>query len=98
MTSNQLIMTPAFIEYNIRNFFDTSIDIDIKKDEGLDYEGVQCDFKIISKAQERIFSNENGVFGIHYRKNTGSGLLTIITLPLLDYKLAHKHDEFKSTL
>jgi len=95
MTSNQLIMTPAFIEYNIRDFFDTSIDIDIKKEEGLDYEGVQCDFKIISKAQERIFSNENGVFGIHYRKNTGSGLLTIITLPLLDYKLAHKHDEFK---
>lgn len=93
--NNQLIITPTLIECNIREFFDTSIDIIIKKEEGLDYEGIQCYYKIQSKAQEKIFSNENGDFGIHYRKNTGSGLLTIITLPLLDYKRAHKHDEFK---
>ncbi|MDQ2087926.1 hypothetical protein RBH29_15965, partial [Herbivorax sp. ANBcel31] len=36
-----------------------------------------------------------GSFGVHYRKDTGSGVLTIITLPLLDYKLSYKHDEFK---
>lgn len=93
--SNQLIITPALIECNIREIFDTSIDLIILKEEGLNYEGIQCEYKIESKAQEKIFRNEKGDFGIHYRKDIGSGLLTIITLPLLDYKLSHKHDEFQ---
>lgn len=95
ISSNQLIITPAITEFNIREFFDTSIDLIIVKEEELDYRGIQCEYRIESKAQEKIFSNEKGDFGINYRKDTSSGLLTIITLPLLDYKLSHKHDEFQ---
>ncbi len=92
---NQLIITPALMECNIKDFLDTSLDLIIVKQEGLDYEGIECEYKIESKVQEKIFKNEKGDFGIHYRKDTGSGLLTIITLPLLDYKLSHKHSEFR---
>lgn len=92
--TNQLIITPAVIESNIKDFFETSLDLIIVR-EDLDYEGIQCEYRIESKVQEKIFSNENGDFGINYRKDTSSGLLTIITLPLLDYKLSHKHDLFQ---
>lgn len=52
--SNQLIITPALIECNIREIFDTSIDLIILKEEGLNYEGIQCEYKIESKPQERV--------------------------------------------
>lgn len=92
--NNQLIITPALTEYNLRDFFDISIDLLLLKEE-VDYEGIQCDYRIEGRVQNKIFTSEKGDFGIHYRKDTGSGLITIITLPLLDYKLSHKHDKFK---
>lgn len=93
--NNQLILTPAWKEVNLKDLFNTSVDLKVLKDQELVYEGITCQFKIEGKVQERLFSNEQGNFGIHYRKDTGSGLLTVITLPLLDYKQSHKHNEFR---
>ena len=95
--NNQLIITPALTECNLKDFFDISIDILLLKEE-VNYEGIHCDYRIESIAQDKIFTSSKGVLGIHYRKDTGSGLITVITLPLLDYKLSHKHDEFKKHL
>jgi len=93
--NNQLILTPVWKEMTLKDLFNTSIDLKVVKDQMLVYEGIPCQFKIEGKVQERLFSNEQGNFAIHYRKDTGSGLLTVITLPLLDYKQSYKHDEFR---
>jgi hypothetical protein len=92
---NQLILSPAWKEVSLNDYFDLSLVLKVQREEGLKFEGVECQYKIDGKIQEKFFSNEHGNFGVHYRKDTGSGLLTVITLPLLDYKLSHKHDEFK---
>ena len=93
--SNQLILTPAWKEIDLKDFFDISLKLSIIKASNAKYEGLECDFKIEGKVQDVLFSNDNGVYGSHYRKDTSCGLLTIITLPLLDYKLSHKHNELK---
>lgn len=94
-SDNQLILSPAWKEVSLNDYFDISLGLKVQRDEGLEFEGIECQYKVEGKVQERISANEQGNFGVHYRKDTGSGLLTIITLPLLDYKLSHKHDEFR---
>lgn len=93
ISDNQLILSPAWKEVCLNDYFDISLNLMVLKDECLEFEEIKCQYKIESKVQEKIFSNEQGNFGVHYRKDTGSGLLTIITLPLLDYKLSHLHDK-----
>lgn len=97
-SDNQLILSPAWKEVSLNDYFDLSMVLKVQREEGLEFEGVECQYKIYGKIQEKFFSNEHGNFGVHYRKDTGSGLLTVITLPLLDYKLSHKHDEFRQYL
>ena len=94
-SDNQLILSPAWKEVSLNEYFDLSLGLKVQREKGLEFEGVECQYKIDGKIQEKIFSNEQGNLGVHYRKDTGSGLLTVITLPLLDYKLSHKHDEFR---
>lgn len=94
-SNNQLILSPAWKEVSLNDYFDISLGLKVLKGEDLEYEGIECQYKVEGKVQEKIFTNEKGDFGVHYRKDTGSGLLTVITLPLLDYKLSHKHDEFR---
>ncbi|PGD70272.1 hypothetical protein [Bacillus wiedmannii] len=93
--NNQVMLTPAWKEVNLKDFFDISLDLKVLKGEYLDYKGIECQYKIEGKVQEKLFATEKGDLCIHYRKDTGSGLLTVITLPLLDYKLSHKHEEFR---
>jgi hypothetical protein len=95
VNNNQLILTPAWNEVNLKEFFDMSLDIKVIKGEDLHYKEIACQYKIEGKIQEKLFSNEKGDFCIHYRRSTGSGLLTVNTLPLLDYKLSHMHEEFR---
>ncbi|MUL33946.1 hypothetical protein [Priestia megaterium] len=96
--SNQLILTPAWRELNLKDFFNISVDLKVLKSEDLDYKEIECQYKIEGKIQEKLFVSDKGNFCIHYRKDTGSGLLTVITLPLLDYKLSHMHEKFEQLL
>lgn len=93
--NNQLILTPAWNEVNLKDFFDMSLDIEVIKGKDLNYKGIECQYKIQGKIQEKLFASDKGYFCIHYRRDTGSGLLTVNTLPLLDYKLGHLHEEFR---
>src|SRR5699024_3701108 len=79
---NQLILSPAWKEIRLNDYFNISLDLNVLRDEGLEFKGIGCQYKVEGKVQEKIFSNEQGIFGVHYRKDIGSGLLTIITLPL----------------
>jgi len=92
---NQLILTPSWIEMNLRDFFYSSLDINISKTVD-NYEGIPVGFLIDTTVKEIIFQQNEKKFGIHYRKNTGSGLITVVTLPLLDYKLIQFADKLKN--
>jgi hypothetical protein len=48
--------------------------------------------------KDKLFEQDGNIFGVNYRKNTGVGLVTVVTLPLLDYKLFHLQDKFKGIL
>lgn len=91
---NQLVLTPAWIEMNLKDIFHSSVDIKICRVDG-SFDEVPVGYEIETYAKEVVFQQDGKCFGIHYRKNTVSGLITVVTLPLLDYKLIQFEDKFK---
>ena len=96
--TNQLILLPPWIEIDLSKIFNTSINIKIIKEEWVIYEDIECDFKIEGKFQDVSYYSGKFVLGANYRKDTGSGMLTMLTLPLLDYKLAGNHERLRQIL
>jgi hypothetical protein len=91
---NQLILTPSWTEMNLKEILYPSVDIKISRIEG-NYQGISVDFIIKTTAKDVVFQQNGKKFGIHYRKNTGTGLITVVTLPLLDYKMIQLEDKLK---
>lgn len=91
---NQLILTPAWIEMDLKDIFNSSIDIKIHKAE-VSFDEIPVGYAIDTLVKDIVFQQDGKCFGIHYRKNTGAGLITVVTLPLLDYKLIRFEDKFK---
>ena len=85
-SNNQLILTPTWIEMNLKNFFDSSIDILITKTDS-SFDKISVGYKIEATVKDTIFQQDGKIFGVNYRRNTGTGLITVVTLPLLDYRL-----------
>ena len=96
--TNQLILLPPWIDVDLSKMFNTSININVSKEEWVIYEEIECDYKIEGKFQDVLHYSGKYVLGANYRKDTGSGMLTILTLPLLDYKLVGFHERFKEIL
>lgn len=93
-SKNQIILTPSWAEMNLKDFFYTSVDIRLVRTDG-NFEGIPVQFLIETTSKDTIFQQHGNKYGIHYRKNTGTGLITVVTLPLLDYKLIQLEDTFK---
>lgn len=91
---NQLILLPAWSENNLSKYINASVDINIKKIEGF-YKNIPVGYVIEASVKDTIFGENAKVYGINYRNNLSSGLITVVTLPLLDYKLIEFQDEFK---
>ena len=92
--SNQLILLPAWSETNLSKSINTSMDINIKKTEGF-YKDIPIGYRIEAFVKDTMFIENGKICGINYRNNLSSGLITVVTLPLLDYKLIEFQDEFK---
>lgn len=92
--SNQLILLPAWSETNLSKSINTSVDININKTEGF-YKNIPIGYMIEAKVKDNMFIENGKVCGVNYRNNLSSGLITVVTLPLLDYKLIEFQDEFK---
>lgn len=90
---NQLVLLPSWNEENLKKYFNTSFDIRIKKDQGL-YKDIPVDYKIESTVKDKTLTQNGKIYGINYRNNLSSGLMTVVTLPLLDYKLIEFQDKF----
>lgn len=91
---NQLILLPAWSENNLSKSINTSVDINIKKTEGF-YKDIPIGHMIEASVKDTMFIENGKVCGINYRNNLSSGLITVVTLPLLDYKLIEFQEEFK---
>lgn len=97
-SSSQLILVPTWTEMDLQKMFNSSIGIKIVKDKELFYEEFKCEYKIEGKFQDIIYESNRGILGVNYKKDTSSGVITILTIPLLDYKLTNLHDKFKENL
>lgn len=91
---NQLILLPSWNEDDLTKYFNISFDIKIKKEQGV-YNDIPVGYKIESTVKDKILVHSGKTYGINYRNNLSSGLITVLTLPLLDYKLIEFQDEFK---
>lgn len=92
--SNQLILLPTWGEVNLSKYINSSIDINIRKTEGF-YKNIPITYSIEAMVKDTMFIENCKIYGINYRNNLSSGLITVVTLPLLDYKLIDFQDEFK---
>jgi hypothetical protein len=93
-SSNQLILLPAWSEINLSEYFTTSVEIKVKKAEGF-FNGIPINYDIEAIVKNKMFCENGKIFGINYRSNLSSGLITVVTLPLLDYKMIDFQDKFK---
>lgn len=94
-SQNGLIFTPAWNEVDLRDIIDSTISIEIKKCM-TSFESIPVEYEIRTLAKDILFHNNDKLFGIRYRRNTGSGLITVTTLPLLDYRLLQFENKFRS--
>lgn len=91
---NQLVLLPSWNEENLKKYLNTSFDIKIKKDQGV-YKDIPVSYKIESTVKNKTLVQSGKIYGINYRNNLSSGLITVVTLPLLDYKLIESQDKLK---
>ena len=83
---NQLIVLPAWAEMSLQDYIKISVPIEIIEIKS-EYMGLPITYHIRSSIKDILFETDSKIFGIHCRRNVGSGLITIITLPILDYRL-----------
>lgn len=94
-SKNQLIILPTWIEMNVQTYVNATVPIEVRAFNS-HYDGIPVNYQIRSSVKEVVFEQNGQVFGINYRRNTGCGLMTIVTLPLLDYKLSEHMDLCRS--
>lgn len=95
--SNHLIIVPAWIELDLGKLINSTVPLKVSDIEESYYEDIPVRYKIETLAKDVLFQNNN-IYGVNYRKNTGTALVTVTTLPLLDYKLIHQENKFKEVL
>lgn len=91
---NQLFLLPVWSEINLKKYFDISIDIKIIKTESC-FNKIPIGFEVQAVVKDNVFFENGKSFGINYRSNLSSGLITVVTLPLLDYKMIEFEDKLK---
>lgn len=92
---NQLILTPSWSEVNLKDIFNLSIDVNIVNENSI-FNDIPCDSYIKTTSKEKLFQDNGKVYAINHRNNISSGLITVVTLPLLDYKLIQYKEIFKN--
>ncbi|MEG2867888.1 MAG: hypothetical protein RR894_09080 [Terrisporobacter sp.] len=92
---NQLILTPSWNEINLKDVFDLSIDINIFNESSI-FNDIPCNSYIQTTSKEKLYQNNGKVYAINHRNDISSGLITVVTLPLLDYKLIQHKEIFKN--
>mgnify|MGYP000727584781 CR=1 FL=1 len=100
---NQLLCLPSWFEISLSSLFDLKIDLNIVSDDNLsleDWDLSKLDYKVKTNLKQGIIDkNKNdSIFTVNYKRHKYSGLLTVTTLPLLDFKLLTKSEFLKAKL
>lgn len=96
--NNHLIIVPSWIEIDLGKILNSSLPLEIKSIEETIYDDIPVNYNIKTMVKDKLFEQNRNIFGVNYRRNTGVGLVTVVTLPLLDYKLFHLQDKLKEIL
>jgi len=80
--ANHLILTPAWTSMDITKVLTVKPEIKIEYNESQTEE----DYIITTSVKNYFFQEGSAIKGIRFRNNTSSGLYTITTLPVLDYR------------
>jgi len=96
--NNHLIIVPSWIEMDLGKIFKSSLPLEIQAVEEMIYDDIPVNYSVKTMIKDKLFEQDGNIFGVNYRKNTGVGLVTVVTLPLLDYKLFQLQDRFKGIL
>ncbi len=92
---NHLIIVPSWIEIDLGKVFQTSLPLEIQSIEERIYDDIPVKYGIQTIIKDKFIEQNGNVFGVNFRRNTASALVTVVTLPLLDYKLSHLQEKFK---
>lgn len=96
---NQAVILPSWIGINLAKLFHLSLSLEVLSMEEVKYFGeIPVSQRIEGKYKDKLFEAAGDIFGVRLRRDTGSGLITVVTLPLLDYKLPHLHEKFRLIL
>jgi len=95
---NQLIVLPPFHHIKLSHFLNINIDINVEEQDEDKYEGIAIREVIKTNLQPKWkFTNGNKI-AVDIFEHSGSGCLTLTTIPLLDYRLSERHETCKKIL
>jgi hypothetical protein len=96
---NQLVILPSWTEINLKPLFQLPLPLSVvSMEEAIYYDDIPVSYRIEGKYKDILYETRGTIFGVQLRRDTGSGLITVVTLPLLDYKLPQLHDKFQEIL
>ena len=96
--ANHLLLTPSWTAVDLTALLDLPVPVAVVKHETLAYEAITVSHVIESAAKERLYRSGSNVLGVRLRKNTASGGISILTIPVLDYAQTQHLDTFKEIL
>lgn len=94
---NHLLLTAPWWQVTLADYLDLPAQIKIAEKRS-EYQGINAAHVLITKLPPLWQSKTGDTLAASMRYNSGSGVITFTTLPLLDYKLIAKRDICKSLL
>jgi hypothetical protein len=84
---NQVMVSPPFHHVDISSLLQMNDSLFIKEIDECTYEGIPVHEEIVSNLTPKIRLPAGKVIAVDFYYDTGSGCITVTTLPLLDYRL-----------
>ena len=80
--TNHLLLTPSWTKMDVGEILGIKpqVKIDLKSGEN------ENDYVIRTSVKESFFKEDTNIKGIRFRNNTSSALITVTTIPVLDYR------------
>ena len=94
---NQLLLVPPWWEVNISEYLNLATSVQLEELSTV-YKGIPVEIVLLTKIPAKWQVGQGGIVTIDARHDSGSGFMTITTVPLLDYRLASQEDVLKNML
>ena len=85
---NQLILTPPWWRTDLGQTFGLNFQI-LLEEKDAKFKGITLSYILVSKLKAKWQIEKKEAVALEFKFDSGSGLITITTVPLLDYRLLH---------